>query len=144
MLGVVRSNRALDRLSSGHRTRRDGRGPRRRHAADLSLRLSPRDAARAKGWVHYTRREFASAVDCLKRATDLGETPAGLTQLGLAYLALGDLRAARQAFGRAKRKGGRASAARGRLESKMLEQIRRSLRLDEKMAQRGRKPGTSR
>ena len=31
------------------------------------------------------------------RATDLGETPTGLTHLGLAYLALGDARAARQA-----------------------------------------------
>ncbi|MBL8115647.1 MAG: tetratricopeptide repeat protein [Acidobacteria bacterium] len=151
MLGVVRSNYArsiayFQRATALAEMGEDLDGA--LHAADLSLRLSPKEMRQfplaAKGWVHYKRREFASAVDCLKRATDLGETPAGLTQLGLAYLALGDLRAARQAFGRAKRKGGRASAARGRLESKMLEQIRRSLRLDEKMAQRGRKPGTSR
>jgi hypothetical protein len=90
----------------------------------------------AKGWVHYKRREFDRAVECLRRATDLGETPTGLTHLGLAYLALGDARAARQAFGRAKRRDVRVSGGRGGLEAKMLEQIRRNLQLTEKLANR--------
>jgi tetratricopeptide (TPR) repeat protein len=109
--------------------------------ADLSLKLSPKEMRQfplaAKGWVHYKRREYDRAVECLRRATDLGETPTGLTHLGLAYLALGDARAARQAFGRAKRRDTRVSAGRG-LEAKMLEQIRRNLQLTEKLANRGR------
>lgn len=113
------------------------------HAADLSLKLSPKEMRQfplaAKGWVHYKRREFDRAVECLKRATDLGETPTGLTHLGLAYLAVGDARAARQAFGRAKRHGSRGARTRGGLEAKMLEQIRRNLQLTEKLT-RGKKP----
>jgi tetratricopeptide (TPR) repeat protein len=109
--------------------------------ADLSLKLSPKEMRQfplaAKGWVHYKRREYDRAVECLRRATDLGETPTSLTHLGLAYLALGDARAARQAFGRAKRRDTRVSAGRG-LEAKMLEQIRRNLQLTEKLANRGR------
>jgi tetratricopeptide (TPR) repeat protein len=108
--------------------------------ADLSLKLSPKEMRQfplaAKGWVHYKRREFDRAVECLRRATDLGETPTGLTHLGLAYLALGDARAARQAFGRAKRRDVRVSGGRGGLEAKMLEQIRRNLQLTEKLANR--------
>jgi tetratricopeptide (TPR) repeat protein len=107
--------------------------------ADLSLKLSPKEMRQfplaAKGWVHYKRREYDRAVECLRRATDLGETPTSLTHLGLAYLALGDARAARQAFGRAKRRDTRVSAGRG-LEAKMLEQIRRNLQLTEKLANR--------
>ena len=109
--------------------------------ADLSLKLSPKEMRQfplaAKGWVHYKRREYDRAVECLRRATDLGETPTGLTHLGLAYLAVGDARAARQAFGRAKRRDMRVSAGRS-LEAKMLEQIRRNLQLTEKLANRGR------
>ena len=108
--------------------------------ADLSLKLSPKEMRQfplaAKGWVHYKRREFDRAVECLRRATDLGETPTGLTHLGLAYLAVGDARAARQAFGRAKRRDVRVSGGRGGLEAKMLEQIRRNLQLTEKLANR--------
>jgi tetratricopeptide (TPR) repeat protein len=108
-------------------------------AAELSLKLSPKEMRQfplaAKGWVHYKRREYERAIECLRRATDLGETPTGLTQLGLAYLAVGDARAARQAFGRAKRRGARP-AGRGGLEAKMLEQIRRNLQLTEKLARK--------
>lgn len=110
-------------------------------AADLSLKLSPREMRHfplaAKGWVHYKRREFDRAVECLKRASELGETPTGLTHLGLAYLAVGEARAARHAFDRAKRRGAtRGGERRGGLEAKMLEQIRRSLQLTEKLARR--------
>lgn len=109
--------------------------------ADLALKLSPKEMRHfplaAKGWVHYKRREYDRAVECLRRATEIGETATHLTHLGLAYLAVGDARAARQAFGRAKRKSVRISE-RGGLEAKMLEQIRRHLQLTEKLAGRKR------
>ena len=109
-------------------------------AADLSLKLSPREMRQfplaAKGWVHYKRKEFDRAVECLKRSSELGETPTGLTHLGLAYLAVGDPRAARSAFDRAKRRGATRGDRRGGLETKMLEQIRRSLLLTEKLTRR--------
>jgi len=105
--------------------------------ADQALQLSPREMRHfplaAKGWVHYKRKEFDRAVECLRRAAELGETPTGLTHLGLAHLAVGDSRAARTAFSRAKRRGSSRSARRGGLETKMLEQIRRNLHLTEKL-----------
>ncbi len=114
--------------------------------AERALRLSPRELRHfplaAKGWVHYKRREFARAVDCLSRAAEIGETPTGLTHLGLAHLAAGDARAARAAFDRAKRRGGRSSERHGGLEARMLEQIRRNLHLTEKVSSRpGRRKG---
>ncbi|HEV8268639.1 MAG TPA: tetratricopeptide repeat protein, partial [Thermoanaerobaculia bacterium] len=143
MLGVVRSNYAKSIAYFQRATALAEMGEDLDAAldsADLSLKLSPKEMRHfplaAKGWVHYKRREYERAIECLRRATDLGETPTGLTHLGLAYLAVGDARAARQAFGRAKRRGTRAVKGRGGLESKMLEQIRRSLQLTEKLANR--------
>jgi tetratricopeptide (TPR) repeat protein len=111
--------------------------------AELALRLSPREMRRfplaAKGWVHYKRGEFDRAVECLERAAELGETPTSLAHLGLAYLAVGNSKAARHAFGRAKGRGGRVTERRRGLEAKMLEQIRRNLQLTEKVAS-GKKP----
>lgn len=108
--------------------------------AERALRLSPRDMRQfplaAKGWVHYKRKEFARAVECLSRAAELGETPTGLAHLGLAYLAVGDSKAARKAFDRAKRRGGRSTERHGGLEARMLEQIRRNLQLTEKVSSR--------
>lgn len=108
--------------------------------AEHALRLSPREMRQfplaAKGWVHYKRKEYARAVECLTRAAELGETPTGLAHLGLACLAVGDARGARKAFDRAKRRGGRASERHGGLEARMLEQIRRNLQLAEKVSSR--------
>ena len=108
--------------------------------AEKALRLAPRELRQfplaAKGWVHYKRKEFERAVDCLSRAAELGETPTGLAHLGLAYLAVGDARAARKAFDRAKRRGGKSSERHGGLEARMLEQIRRNLQLTEKVSSR--------
>ncbi len=142
MLGAVRSNYArsiayFERATALAETGEDLDAA--LEFADLALKLSPKEMRHfplaAKGWVHYKRREYDRAVECLQRATELGETPAGLTHLGLACLAVGDARAARKAFGRAKRKGVR-STGRGGLETKMLEQIRRHLQLTEKLANR--------
>ncbi|MGE5344814.1 MAG: tetratricopeptide repeat protein [Acidithiobacillales bacterium] len=142
MLGAVRSNYArsiayFERATALAETGEDLDGA--LELADLALKLSPKEMRHfplaAKGWVHYKRREYDRAVECLRRAAELGETPSGLTHLGLACLAVGDARAARQAFGRAKRRGGRATP-RGGLEAKMLDQIRRHLQLTEKLANR--------
>jgi len=109
-------------------------------AAEKGLELSPREMRHfplaAKGWVHYKRKEFDRAVECLRRAVELGENPTALTQLGLAYLAVGRTREARSAFDRAKRRGARRLERRGGLEAQMLEQIRRNLHLTEKLARR--------
>lgn len=108
--------------------------------AERALKLAPRELRQfplaAKGWVHYKRKEFGRAVECLTRATELGETPTALAHLGLAYLAVGDAKAARHAFERAKRRGGRSSERHGGLEARMLEQIRRNLQLAERVASR--------
>jgi tetratricopeptide (TPR) repeat protein len=142
MLGAVRSNYArsiayFERATALAETGEDLDAA--LELADLALELSPKEMRHfplaAKGWVHYKRREYDRAVECLRRAAELGETPSGLTHLGLACLAAGDARAARQAFGRAKRNGLRA-APRGGLEAKMLDQIRRHLQLTEKLANR--------
>ncbi len=144
MLGAVRSNYARSIAYFQRATALAETGEELDAAlefADLALKLSPKEMRHfplaAKGWVHYKRREYDRAVECLRRATELGETPSGLTHLGLACLAAGDARAARQAFGRARRKGVR-SAGRGGLEAKMLEQLRRHLQLTEKLANRRR------
>lgn len=109
-------------------------------AAEQGLRLSPREMRHfplaAKGWVHYKRKEYDRAVEYLRRAAELGETHSALTQLGLAYLALGKTREARSALDRAKRCGARRLERRGGLEAQMLEQIRRNLHLTEKLARR--------
>ena len=144
MLGTVRSNYArsiayFERATALAETGEDLDAA--LELADLALRLSPKEMRHfplaAKGWVHYKRREYDRAVECLRRAAELGETPSGLTHLGLACLAAGDARAARQAFGRAKRTGIR-TIPRGGLEAKMLDQIRRHLQLTEKLANRRR------
>ena len=143
MLGAVRSNYAksiayFQRATALAEMGEDLDGA--LELAELSLKLSPKEMRQfplaAKGWVHYKRREYDRAVECLRRASELGETPTGLAHLGLAYLAVGDVRAARQALGRAKRRDSRVAAGRGGLESKMLEQIRRNLQLTEKLANR--------
>ncbi len=142
MLGAVRSNYArsiayFERATALAETGEDLDAA--LELADLALKLSPKEMRHfplaAKGWVHYKRREYGRAVECLRRAAELGETPSGLTHLGLACLAAGDARAARQAFGRAKRRGARVTP-RGGLEAKMLDQIRRHLQLTEKLANR--------
>ena len=141
MLGAVKSNYARSIAFFQQATALAEMGEELDEAlslADQSLKLSPREMRQfplaAKGWVHYKRREFERAVECLRRSSELGETPTGLTHLGLAYLAVGDARAARTAFSRAKRRGGARDQRRGGgLETKMLEQIRRNLHLTEKL-----------
>lgn len=56
----------------------------------------------ALGWVHFKRREFPQAVDCLERANELGPSSRTLTHLGMALLAAGDREKARRALLRAR------------------------------------------
>jgi tetratricopeptide (TPR) repeat protein len=88
--------------------------------AERALRLSPREMRHfplaAKGWVHYKRREYARAVDCLSRAAELGETPTGLAHLGLAHLAARDARAERRPDSPVDASAGRAAGPRERVD----------------------------
>jgi|GEM_PF-207432 len=56
----------------------------------------------ALGWVHYKRREFEQAVECLSRSTELLPSPANLTRLGMALLASGERDEARDVLRQAR------------------------------------------
>ena len=77
--------------------------------AQRSLELAPDELKEfplaALGWVHYKRREFAQAVDCLQRSTELERSPTTLTHLGMALLAQGSDEQARTVLREARRLG---------------------------------------
>jgi len=102
-----------------------------------SLELAPDELKQfplaALGWVHYKRREYVQAVDCLERSNELGPSPTTLTHLGMALLAAGEEARARTAFGRARSLEPRVGA----LEERMMECMRDSTRL---LARVQRKP----
>ena len=64
----------------------------------------------ALGWVHYKRREFDRAIDCLRRSSERAAAPTTLHHLGMAYLAAGKPEEAKAAF--TPGQDGRAAAAR--------------------------------
>ena len=82
----------------------------------------------ALGWVHYKRQEFDRAIDCLRKSSERAAAPTTFQHLGLAYLAAGRPEDAKAAFHKAK------SAARGggKLEDRVMQQVRSNLRLLEK------------
>jgi len=86
----------------------------------------------ALGWVHYKRREYPAAVDCLEKSNELGPSPTTLTHLGMALLAAGEEDRARTAFGRARSLDPRVGA----LEEKMMECMKDSARLLERVERR--------
>ncbi len=69
----------------------------------------------ALGWVHYKRREFAQAVDCLSRSTELLPSPSNLTRLGMALLASGERDEARDVLRQARRLDVRTAPLRDRV-----------------------------
>lgn len=83
--------------------------------ARRALETSPDELRRlplaALGWVHYQRREFAQAVECLTRSSELGPSARTLTHLGLALLATGERDEARDVLARARRLGSRGTFA---------------------------------
>ena len=82
----------------------------------------------ALGWVHYKRREFDRAIDCLRRSSERAAAPTTLHHLGMAYLAAGKAEEAKAAFTKAK-----TVAPGGALEDRMMQQVRSNLRLVEKV-----------
>jgi tetratricopeptide (TPR) repeat protein len=107
-----------------------------RRALDLApdeLRQFP---LAALGWVHYKRKEFEKAIDCLTRSTELGPTATTLTHLGMALLASGSEGQARQVLEEAREMGGQGIS----VEQKMMECLKDSSRLHERVQlQRNRK-----
>ena len=82
----------------------------------------------ALGWVHYKRREYDRAIECLRRSSERAAAPTTFHHLGMAYLAAGRAEEAKAAFTRAK------TAARGAgIEDRMMQQLRSNLRLVEKV-----------
>jgi tetratricopeptide (TPR) repeat protein len=81
------------------------------------------------GWVHYKRREFDRAIDCLRRSSERAAQPTTFHHLGMAYLAAGRPEEAKAAFSKAK-----TVARGGALEDRMLQQVRSNIRLVEKFA----------
>jgi tetratricopeptide (TPR) repeat protein len=81
----------------------------------------------ALGWVHYKREEFDRAIDCLRRSSERAAAPTTFHQLGLAYLAAGRREEAKAAFQKAKTAG-----RGGKLEDRVMQQVRSNLRLVEK------------
>jgi tetratricopeptide (TPR) repeat protein len=104
--------------------------------AQRSLDLAPDELKQfplaALGWVHYKRKEFPQAVDCLERSSDLGPSTTTLTHLGMALLAAGNEDEARSAFARARGLRPRVGA----LEEKMMECMKDSMRLIERVQKR--------
>jgi tetratricopeptide (TPR) repeat protein len=83
------------------------------------------------GWVHYKRREFDRAIDCLRRSSERAAQPTTFHHLGMAYLAAGKPEEAKVAFSKAK-----TVARGGTLEDRMLHQVRSNIRLVEKFVAR--------
>jgi tetratricopeptide (TPR) repeat protein len=79
------------------------------------------------GWVHYKRREFDRAIDCLRRSSERAAQPTTFHHLGMAYLAAGKPEEAKAAFSKAK-----TVVRGGALEDRMLHQVRSNIRLVEK------------
>ena len=85
--------------------------------------------------MHYKRKEFDQAVECLAKSNELDSSPTTLTHLGMALLAAGEEERARSAFGRARSLEPRVGA----LEEKMMECMRDSARLLERVQQKRRR-----
>ena len=85
----------------------------------------------AMGWVHYKRKEFDRAIDCLRRSSERAAQPTTFHHLGMAYLAAGKPEEAKAAFTRAK-----TVARGGALEDRMLRQVRSNIRLVEKFGRK--------
>jgi len=108
-------------------------------SAQLSLKYSPKELKQfplaALGWVYFKRREFENAVDFLAKSADLGPTPTNLMHLGMAFLEKGEKDQARAAFRQAKQFNSRGSG----LEEKILEQVRSTSKLADRVAAKKKK-----
>jgi tetratricopeptide (TPR) repeat protein len=108
-------------------------------SAQLALRYSPKELRQfplaALGWVYFKKRDFGNAVDFLSKSADLGPTATNLMHLGMALLESGQKDRARAVFRRAKSFKAKGAG----LEEKILEQVRSTTKLIDRLHQRRRK-----
>src|ERR1051326_3895176 len=110
-------------------------------SAQLALRYSPKELRQfplaALGWVYFKKHEFDNAVEFLTRSADLGPTATNLMHLGMALLESGQKDRARQVFRRAKSFKTKGAG----LEEKILEQVRSTTKLIDRLHARRRRTG---
>ncbi|HET7711047.1 MAG TPA: tetratricopeptide repeat protein [Thermoanaerobaculia bacterium] len=108
-------------------------------SAQLALRYSPKELKQfplaALGWVYFKRRDFRNAVDFLTKSADIGPTATNLMHLGMALLESGQKERARAVFRRAKSFKAKGAG----LEEKILEQIRFTTKLIDRLHARRRR-----
>src|SRR5207247_7229133 len=108
-------------------------------SAQLALRYSPKELKQfplaALGWVYFKRRDYPNAVDFLAKSADLGPTATNLMHLGMALLESGEKERARQVFRKAKSFKMKGAG----LEEKILEQIRSTTKLIDRLHARRRR-----
>ncbi len=108
-------------------------------SAQLALRYSPKELRQfplaALGWVYFKRRDYTNAVDFLTKSADLGATSTNLMHLGMALLESGEKDRARVVFRKAKSFKAKGAG----LEEKILEQVRSTTKLIDRLHQRRRK-----
>lgn len=109
-------------------------------SAQLALKFSPRELRQfplaALGWVYFKKKEYESAVDYLSKSTEIGPTPTNLMHLGMALLESGEKEQARTVFRRARQFKEEGAG----LEEKILDQMRTTTRLIDRVMSRRRKP----
>ena len=108
-------------------------------SAQLAVRYSPKELKQfplaALGWVYFKRRDYSSAVEFLTKSADLGPTATNLMHLGMALLESGQKERARAIFRKAKSFKTKGSG----LEEKILEQIRSTTKLIDRLHARRRR-----
>src|SRR5256714_308341 len=108
-------------------------------SAQLALRYSPKELKQfplaALGWVYFKRQDYTNAVDFLTKSADLVPTATNLMRLGMALLESGQKDRARAVFRKAKSFKTKGAG----LEEKILEQIRTSTKLIDRIYARRRK-----
>jgi len=108
-------------------------------SAQLALRYSPKELKQfplaALGWVYFKRRDFQNAVDFLTKSADLGPTATNLMHLGMALLESGQKDRARAVFRKAKSFKTKGAG----LEEKILEQVRSTTKLIDRLHAKRRK-----
>ena len=109
--------------------------------ARKSLDLAPEELQQfplaALGWVHYKREEFEQAIDYLERSSQIGSSTTTLNHLGMALLASGAEKRARDVLAEARVSEGQGIS----VEQRMMECLKASNLIHERVHQtRGRKP----
>ena len=112
-------------------------------SAQLALRYSPKEMKQfplaALGWVYFKRRDYGNAVDFLSKSADLGPTATNLMHLGMALLESGQKDRARAVFRKAKSFKTKGAG----LEEKILEQVRSTTKLIDRLHARRRRTAKS-